>query len=56
MGALRGFVLRTLIIWVLSLIVSLAGMEAGHRFVVARDRGRAAPWEPAQAPTTAEAR
>jgi hypothetical protein len=37
-----GFVLRTAILWVLSLVVSVAGMEAAHRFVSARDRDSAA--------------
>ena len=41
MGVL-GFVLRTVVLWVLSLVVAIAGMEAAHRFVLARDRDQAA--------------
>ena len=37
-----GFVLRTFILWVLSLVVALAGMEGAHRFVIARERDQAA--------------
>jgi hypothetical protein len=37
-----GFVLRTAILWVLSLVVAVGGMEAAHRFVAARDRDSAA--------------
>ena len=40
-----GFVLRTLILWAISLVVALAGMEGAHRFVAARDSDRAAATE-----------
>jgi hypothetical protein len=41
-----GFVLRTAILWIISLVVAVAGMEAAHRFVVAQDRDRATATEP----------
>jgi len=41
-----GFVIRTAILWVISLVVAVAGMEAAHRFVVAHDRDRATATEP----------
>ena len=41
-----GFVIRTAIIWVISLVVAVTGMEAAHRFVVAQDRERATATEP----------
>jgi hypothetical protein len=37
MGVLR-FVIRIGILWVISLLVAVAGMELGHRIVMATDR------------------
>lgn len=42
MEALRA-VARVGVLWVLSLAVAIAVMEAGHRFVVATDRDPAPP-------------
>jgi len=52
MEALRA-VLRVAVLWVLSLVVAIAGMEAAHRAVVAIDRDRVATSAPAPAPTPA---
>jgi hypothetical protein len=39
MGAV-GAVTRVVILWLLSLVVAIAAMEAGHRLVAATDRDR----------------
>jgi hypothetical protein len=41
MGVLR-VVIRIGILWVISLVVAVAGMALGHRIVTATDRGEAA--------------
>lgn len=51
MGVL-GVVLRTVILWVVSLVAAVAVMEGAHRIEVARDQGRAAALE-AQAEASA---
>ena len=44
-----GIVLRTVILWVISVVAAVAVMEGAHRIELARDRGGAATLE-AQAP------
>ena len=47
-----GIVLRTAVLWVISLVVAFAAMEGAHRIEVARDQGSAAALE-AQAEASA---
>ena len=48
-----GVVVRTVILWVISLVVAVAAMEGAHRIEVERDRGSAAALEAqAEAPAS----
>jgi hypothetical protein len=44
-------VFRTVFLWVISLLVAGAGVEAAHRMVLAIDRGATAPAAPGETST-----